>query len=55
MQRLLFALLFAAIANRVLISVAFAAPPSGDSNPSDLGNSTVNHDQIIAPQPQLNR
>jgi len=36
-----------------LTSIAIAAkPPSGDSNPSDLGNSTVDTSQIINPQPR---
>lgn len=37
----------------VLTSIALAAePPSGDSNPSDLDNSTVSTGQIINPHPR---
>lgn len=37
-------LLFAAFATS-----AFAKPPSGDANPSDLANRTIDTSQIIAP------
>lgn len=43
--------LFAIILGTVLTSAAFATnPPSGDSNPSDLGNSTVDTSHINNPQ-----
>lgn len=47
MQRFLFAVLSAAVLSNVLMPVAFAAPPSGDSNPSDRFNTTVDRSQII--------
>jgi hypothetical protein len=38
----------------VTASIVQALPPSGDSNPSDLHNNTVDTNQIIAPHAKFN-
>lgn len=53
MKRLILASLFTIILGTFFATTAQSQkPPSGDSDPSDLGNSTVNTSQIINPQPR---
>lgn len=53
MKRLILASLFAAAFSAVFAATTQAQkPPSGDSNPSDLGNTTVDTSQIIDPTPR---
>lgn len=49
MKRLIFASLSTIALHAAFASGAFAKPPSGDANPSDLANRTVDTSQIIAP------
>jgi hypothetical protein len=48
MKRIMFTV-FSMLVMASIVTPAFAKPPSGDSNPSDLGNSTVDSSQIINP------
>ena len=53
MKRLILSSLFAVVLSTFFETTAQAQkPPSGDSNPADLGNRTVNTSQIINPQPR---
>lgn len=53
MKRLILLSLFATVLGTFFATTVQAQkPPSGDSNPSDLGNTTVDTSQIINPQPQ---
>ena len=53
MNRLILSSLFAAALGVFFATTAQAQkPPSGDSNPSDLGNTTVDTSQIINPTPR---
>jgi hypothetical protein len=47
MKRIFLTGLSALLLGAAFATVAQAAPPSGDSNPSDLGNPTVDTSQII--------
>ncbi len=53
MKRIMLVLLSSLTLGMMFAPVVDAKPPSGDSNPSDSGNSTVDTRDIINPQPLL--